>query len=459
MKLQNVKNALQPLLLKLRPRSPKGPSNDESSLIAPVQVLAVEKHQFVFGLDWRFYTDRKDLNLTFSAAKKEGYTHHILTQSEDLVGIGRVAEKKSKGKLNSASLQLIQTVSQGGVELFVFQLDRESYCLLAFNDSRPVNGYEKIGSRTEIMALAGDFQLSQVGQNIRQAGNTGALEHEENIKLSEAFGRLDEITRLKKIPDYKKLAFILFGILLLGSAAYFLNNYYGNIKMKESLAKMANERDPNFIYEREINSSMQNIGLPAHIQLERWLSVINPVPMLRRGWSLSGIHCLPNECKLNWKRHHGNFEEFYLNPLSNEINNIENQSANNPATGVIETTIKVAESESSGVTWTREKLFPLQSIQRPLASQLQDISLLSNSAVSLGKAELYPSKNGLSVQQVNKPVVSAEWMITHDLWSLSELSFTAQSLVVESLNIVRGDNKDQWIYTLKGRFYAKGKEY
>jgi len=459
MKLQNVKNALQPLFLKLRPRSPKGPSNEEASLIEPVQVLAVEKHRFVFGLDWRFYTDRKDLNLTFSAAKKEGYTHHILTQSEDLVGIGRFSEKKTKGQLYSASLQLIQTVSQGGVELFVFQLDRESYCLLAFNDSRPVNGYEKIGSRTDIMALAGDFQLSQVGQNIRQAGNTGALEHEENIKLSEAFGRLDEITRLKKIPDYKKLAFIVMGVLLLGLAAYYANSYYKNTKMKDILAKMANERDPNFIYEREINSSLQNIGLPAQMQLERWRSAINPVPMLRRGWSLTGIQCLPDECKLKWQREHGNFEEFYLNPLSNEIKNIESQSANNPATGVIETTIKVPVSESAAIKWTREKLFPLQNIQRPLASQLQDLSLLSNSAVYLANAELYPLKNGLSIQQVNKPVVSAEWMVTHDLWSLNELKFTIPSLVVEGLSISRDENKNQWIYTLKGRYYAKGKEY
>jgi hypothetical protein len=459
MKIQNVKNALQTLRLKLRPRSPKGSSNDEATLIAPVQVVTVEKHRFVFGLDWRFYTDRKDLNLTFSAAKKEGYTHHILTQSEDLVGIGRVAEKKSKGQLYSASLQLIQTVSLGGVELFVFQLDSDNYCLLAFNDSRPVNGYEKIGSRSDIMALAGDFQLSQVGQNIRQAGNTGVLEHEENIKLSEAFGRLDEITRLKKIPDYKKLAFIVLGVLLLGLAAYYANNYYKNIKMKDALAKMANERDPNFIYEREINSSLQNIGLPAQMQLDRWRAAINPVPMLRRGWSLTGIQCLPDECKLNWKRDHGNFEEFYLNPLSNEIKNIESQTANNPATGVIETTIKVPVLESAAIKWTREKLFPIQNIQRPLASQLQDLSLLSNSTVSLANAELYPSKNGLSVQQVNKPVVSAEWMIAHDLWSLNELSFTVPSLVVESLNVVRGENKDQWTYTLKGRYFAKGKEY
>jgi hypothetical protein len=126
---------------------------------------------------------------------------------------------------------------------------------------------------------------------------------------------------------------------------------------------------------------------------------------------------------------------------------------------VIETTIKVPASESAAIKWTREKLFPLQNIQRPLASQLQDLSLLRNSAVSLANAELYPSKNGLSIQQVNKPVVSAEWMVTHDLWSLNELNFTVPSLVVESLNIVSGENKNQWIYTLKGRYYAKGKEY
>jgi hypothetical protein len=107
----------------------------------------------------------------------------------------------------------------------------------------------------------------------------------------------------------------------------------------------------------------------------------------------------------------------------------------------------------------REKLPSLAQAHRLLASQLQDLSLLPESNVFLKNADLYPATAGATVSQINKPVVRGEWAIEHEIWSLNDLSFSISGLVAESLSIVQPENSKSWVYTLKGRYYAKGKDF
>lgn len=472
MNIQDLKSKLAERLLKLK-RAKKSaiphatPSNaeglEETGPAEPALPLAhievVEKHNYVFGLDWRFFTDRKDLSQTLSLAKKDGYTHRVITQTEDLVGIGRILETKKKGKLHSASLQLAQGVSLGGVEIFVFQLETDHFCLIALNESRAVIGYEKTGTRDEILTLAGEFQLAHVGHNIRQVGNTGALEHEEHVKLAEAFARPDDTTRINKIPNYKILfisSVVILGIILL---IYSIYGYLNEAKSKAAAQKIAQEKDPNFLYEKSIDVVMQNVGLHAQIQLERWRSTIKDVPLSRQGWSLTGIECAPEECKLGWKRDFGSFADFFTVSQAGESKNTESQEANNPANSSIQTILKVSPASNDSRGLQREKLPTLTELQRPLASQLQDLSLLPKSTVALKVPELFSGSPGVAGPQILKPVVRGDWSIVHDIWSLNDLSFNIPAMVAESLTVSPVEKTSQWVYTLKGHYYAKGKDF
>jgi hypothetical protein len=424
-----------------------------------VQVARIEKHTFAFGLDWRFFTDRKDLGQALRGAKRDGFSHHVVNQTEDLVGLARLEKGAVKGPLHCASLQLVQSVSQGGVELFVFHLDQDVYSLIALNDSRPILDFERIGSRSEILALAGEFQLAQVGHTIRQAGNTGVLEHEEPIKLSEAFGRLDETTRFKVIPDYKLLFIGLAVAVGLGLAVHLVYRYINAENIKQQQALEARERDPNFVYEKGIDASMKEIGLPASIQLERWRTTLRPIPLSRQGWTLTSIVCMQQECKLAWNRSYGNFLDFYAAAQANEVSQVESQDAGNPASSRIETTLKVSALPEGTPGLDRQNLPELTGIQRPLSSQLQDLSLLPNSSVSMNVPVLFPAADGVSLAQINKPVVRAEWSFTHELWSLDEVNFTHPSLVLDSFTLAPDEKSGQWNYSLKGHYYAKGKAF
>lgn len=423
------------------------------------QIVSIEKHTYVLGLEWRFFNDRKDLNQGLRLARREGATHYVVTQSEDLYGLARLHESKRAKRPVSASLQLSQVLSRGGTELFVFQLEGDTFCLVALNDSRPITGFEKVGPRSEILALAGEFQLSQVGNTIRQVGNTGVLEHEETVSLSEAFGKLEEFTGIKNIPNYKLIFLTLGGLLLLGLAAFMVYGYFNEAKLKAEMQRQARERDPNFIYEGGIDAGMKAIGLPAQVQLQRWRDTIMHIALAKEGWTLTGIECLPEECKLNWKRAYGSYADFFAASYANEVRSIETQDPVNPAKSDIQSVLKVAPAQAALTGLVRDKLQVLQQLQRPLASQLQDFSLLSGSTVQLKNPELYPGTPGITAAQIGKPVLRGEWSLSHELWSLNDLSFPLPALTLNNLSITRSQESDQWTYTLKGFYYAKGKDF
>lgn len=462
MTFQQFKAEFQARLRNLAPAKNRIPDSPAAETADPkaalLQAVTAEKYQYIFGFEWRFYSDRKDLKQTLNAAKREGYTHYITTNSEDLVGIGRIDAKKSTHHF-AAALQLSDKVSVGGLELFIFKISDEVFTLVALNDSRPENGFEKSGSRSEILALAGEFQMANADQNIRQAGNTGALEHEEHIKLFDAFARPESFTRIKKIPDYKLLIICIVGALVLAGISYSSYRWVNKSRQKEADLKRAQQMDPNFIYENEINSSLKGTGLPAQIQLDGWRSIIFNMPLSRQGWVLNSITCQAVECKLDWIRNYGSYEDFYSKSPANEIKSSESQEKNNPASSSIQTMANLPPRQEITAGIDRDKLLPSRKIQQKIASLLQDISLLKNSNVVLENPEVFPAGAGRNVSIITKPVVRGSFEITHELWSLADLNFPLPALTLESLNISKEQETGQWTYTLKGYYYAKGKEF
>ena len=205
---------------------------------------------------------------------------------------------------------------------------------------------------------------------------------------------------------------------------------------------------------------MKKTGLPAQQQMERWRATIQDIPVSRQGWTLTDIACQPEQCTLNWARDYGSYAEFFAVPLAHEVRSTESQAANNPASSKIQTVLTVPPAPVATVGLDRKQLPGLPQTQRLLASQLQDLSLLENSSVELKNAELYPAPAGLNAAQINKPVVRGEWTIAHEIWSLNDLSFSIPGLVAENLSIVvQPEKSNSWVYTLKGRYYAKGKDF
>lgn len=456
MKLQGL---IHTVLARLRPQAPTEEPQAVPNQSHRVATLTLERHTYAYGLDWRFYADRKDLRGTMMFAQRGGVLSHCaLTTTGDMVGLGLHQSKQSPRKVHSAAAHLAETQSQGGIELFVFDFGKELYGLTALHDSRPVAGFDQLGPVREILALAGQFQVQHAGQDIRQVGNAGLLENEETLKISQAFAQPADEARLKALPNYRLRVIVAVGVALILGLSFLLWWWLNMEEIKAAQAKREREQDPNYIYERSIDSALHAIRVPAQVQLQSWRAAIEAVPMVQNGWKLEKINCVPEQCEVLWRRDFGNYKEFYRQPVAGAMGNSESQTGDNPAQASIQTILQV-NLPAAGTAPARASLPPLRESLQSLASQLQDMALLPNGAVQLKAAELYPAVPGFKAAQITKPVVRGAWSVTHELWSLNDLELQGPALVSEGLLIQRDEKTEEWIYTLTGNYYAKGKTY
>jgi hypothetical protein len=94
-----------------------------------------------------------------------------------------------------------------------------------------------------------------------------------------------------------------------------------------------------------------------------------------------------------------------------------------------------------------------------LSIQLQDLALLEDGQVSITAAALHPKIDGLQVDQISKPMVKGQWSVRHQLWTLADLELKGEAVVTDQLLLERDTNSKQWMYTLNGNYYAKGRSF
>lgn len=427
--------------------------------VGAATVVMIERRPYAFGIDWRFYGDGKELRQTLWSAHRSRLSHYILGDTQDLIGLMRGLSGEFKGKPHAAALHLAESVSRGGTELFVFKLTNDLYSITALQDSRPVLPFDRVGSRSEILTLAGQFQLQCVGQELRQVGNTGELEDEENLKLTDAFGRPVDRVRLKAVPNFRLILIGLGALLVLGLIATTTSWWLGKERAQADMARKQRERDPNVMYEKEVETAIKAMGLTAQLQLSSWRETIKDIPESHGGWGLSKISCSVDRCEAQWERTFGNYQDFHLKPLPGLISAADTQNADNPAQAGIQTVHKVNLPVNPPAALSRAELPAMRESVQLLASQLQDLALLPNGEIKLGPPALYPAVQGLNPQLINKPVVQGKWSLSHELWTLGDLDFKGKGLSVQALSIVRDEKTKEWMYLLTGSYYAKAKDF
>jgi hypothetical protein len=441
-------------------RRPKASGADPWGAPSPGLVNAssvqIGRHHWVFGLEWQVYDERKELSRLQRTHQAQGYTHCVLASAGHMVGFAAGIDKSLGRKPLSVAVHLAETVSLGNLELFIFELPDGLFSLTALNDSQPVPHFDHVGTLQETLALISEYRALQSDQPIRYVGNTDMFDSIEKMTLNEAFARPEGSAQLSKLPNYrlrKTIAMIVLpSVLALAAGAAWLEH----MRQVEEQERIAREQDPNYIYENAVGSAMQQTGLQAQITLDRWREVIFRIPTARAGWRLEKITCQPTSCSVSWARDFGSYQDFHAQPLDGANSSSEVQNGDSPAKANITTVMSVPTLPNESKGLVRNDLPPSRDILQQVASQLQDISLLPEANVKLKQPELYPN-TGATVEQIANPVVKGEWTITHELWSLGDLSFNLPTLVLQSLTIEQDEKTKNWTYSLTGHFYAKGK--
>lgn len=421
------------------------------------QSVRIGRQHLVFGLSWQLYADHKELRQLKRTWQPRGYTHYVVATSDDMVGFAARIDKNMGPKPVSAAIHLAETVALGGLEVFIFELPDGLYTLNALNDSQPVPHFDHIGTLQETLALVSEYRALQADQAVRFVGNTELFENIEKISLTEVFSRPDQAAHLHTLPNFglrKLLALILIPSVLLfaGIAAWF-----EHARQVEEQERLARERDPNYIYEKAVGPAMQTIEPQAQVTLEHWREVVYRMPTARAGWRLEKVECQPSSCNATWQRDFGNYEDFKLAPLEGVVSSSEAQTGESPAKASITTVMGVAVLPTEIQPLLRTSLPGARTLLQEFGSQLQDISLLQGVDIKLKQPELYPA-TGATVDQITNPVVRGEWSITHDLWTLGELTFDLPSVALKGLTLQQDEKTKNWTYTLTGHYYANGKK-
>lgn len=425
--------------------------------IESARSVLIGRQHFVFVMDWRLFANRADLSNSMRAAQRQGYSHG-LTMSGDMVGFAAGLDRQMPSKPFSAAIQLAETVSEGGIEMFIFKFADGQYSLTVLNDARPVPQFDQMGSLDDVRSMVNEYKALQAGQDIRFVGNTDLFEGMQPLSLNDAFSAPEAAAALKKLPNYRlriQLLLVLLPLVLLAAA---IVGWLQWQRQAESQRRQAQAQDPNRNYEQQVDASLRQLGPSANVMLAQWRSTIVGVPVERAGWKLEKIVCQPTACTASWQRDVGSFKDFKATPMVGVEGITETQSGDNPAKASIETVLPLGLASAEGQPLVRSELPNLTQAMQVVASDLQDISLLEDVKVKLLPPELFPA-TGTSAQQLARPVVRGEWSITHELWSLGELVLAYPAQVLRDLTIQQDDKTKKWIYTLTGHYYAKGKNY
>jgi hypothetical protein len=429
----------------------------EAAAIKFSSSVRIVSQQWLFCLEWQSFTDGNELPQLMRSFKYRGCSHYIVNVHNDIVGFAKGHPDGSLDKkMLSAAIHLAETASFGGLELFVFEFTENFYGLIALNESRPVPQFDSVGTEVEIMGLVEEYRALHAKQSIRYVSNTDWFDNVEKMSINDAFSNSDRAARVQLIPNYqlRKLVFkIILPIVLIFMLAFLWIEYLDRVREQERLAR---EQEPDYIYEKTVASAMRQIGPPAQISLTQWREIIYRIPTVRFGWKLERITCHPASCNIIWQRDYGSYIDFQAKPLDGFISSTQEQIGDSPSKARLSNVLKISNHSEEVAALTRAGLPPLREALERVASKLQDLSLLPNMDTKLKSLELYPN-TGAQLDQIINPVVKGEWTISHELWTLGDLSFDYSALDLQSLIIQQDEKTKKWIYTLTGNFYAKGK--
>lgn len=433
--------------------STKVPSKENSAEQSTVQLVQIEGKSFIFGLEWRLIPPTRALIRTISLARNEGKSMYVISEMEDIIGLG-VGNRLRRGPKFSAALHLASKFSQGGLELYAFELSNLQVAVVALNESRPIPGFDYVGDSTNARNLIDEFLAIQSGQMIRQVGNAGLLEAEESVSVEDIFDFPVRAARIRALSNGRSTRWLLYlcGLIVLSVAA---GLYWLEYERKEFIqASRQNAETVDVIYRRSLTAALRNLPSAGHARFESWLKVINDLPLAHKGWRLVRVECVGSECKAQWDRVYGNFSDFMNAVPPHTKRSEEVQVKDNPVKASILTWHALDEQPEKIVRIDPENLPKMQAGLRELSDRLQDLSLLGQAQTQVDKPSLFG--DGPGPEQIENPIFKGGWSLSHELWILRYLIIpdhcVAQSLELELFNHKGEENR---VFKAKGDYYVR----
>jgi hypothetical protein len=417
--------------------------------------LILKGQVFLFGIDWEYSPFEGSKNKELQAQRKNGFAFYAVSRFQDAIGYVK-ALPAVKGKKYAAALHICDQQSQGGIEIFCFHLNANRYALIALNESKPVPGHDYIGSKENVWQLGMDFANLQENQPIRYVGNAGIFDMEETLTLEKVFSNPSPNSEFASITNQPLIVGLASVILTVFGLIYGVNEYFAHIKQQQELQRQAMMNDPNLMYERSIEPALKQVTNGGRTQIDNWMQTIGKLPLKTAGWRLNAVSCNLQSCTATWNRQYGNFSELFNSIPVAFASRTELMDATKPGNSTATTThLLLDEPKAQGLS--RSNLPVAKELLSQFSSQLQDLSLLDNTVITLDKPALFPITAQGTPDSLNRAVVRGNWGLQLELWTIGSLNLFP-NVVPETLDIQFSEGKqDPAVYSLKGSFYALNK--
>jgi hypothetical protein len=426
--------------------------------------------RLVFGVRWSPITQDARLGSQLRQARKKGYTFYILTPQSDAVGLIGSFPKVISQRPHAASLILSEHFSTSGAELFLFEYE-EQWSLVGLSDNSPMPGFDTMGTKDEIEALAQEFAAMNAGQTIRYFGNVNWFSDVSLLQPTQLIERLDRRTKLQYLPNQMfRWVTAAFCLLLLGAvvgAQQFLNQKW----RKEQATSQLQAENHNMAYELGIDAALSGAGRAGNYSLYPWRSTLQAMPTQAGGWQLKSLECKADQCRALWSRHAGNYLDFdnafpYAGSARPDLVPKEDGQAELQTDhATVEVPAVAAGQLEPPRRVVRTQLPKIRDAYLQWASFLQDVKLMPHQTSTFSAAKIFASE--ASIDQITRPVVRASWTLESDLWTLRDL-FLPNYVVAEKLEIfpanvhtvVKASGQvmvRDYRYKITGSFYAQGR--
>ena len=419
---------------------------------APPMVTVIEGVRYVFGLEWRLIPPTRSLQRTLSLARKENKMQYVLTDMQDIIGFCGHLPRKWRNAY-SAALHLAGRLSQGGLELYAFELAHDQCMVVALNESRPIPGFDFVGEAALGRGLVDEFLAIEQGQPIRFMGNAGWLEGEESVALEDIFANPASAARLKRLWAANSVKWAA------GGAAVFLSlvaggHYWVEMEREEMMMAAQNPAiDLNAEYQQSLAQAWAEVAAPGAGLLLQWQALMADLPLVHQGWGLKKVECDAKACQAQWTRMYGTYADFFkkLPPRTHSAQEV--QEGDDALQAMVVSKHVVVPKEPQP-TWHHAKLPRIDIALRELSSELQNLALLGQVKVALSKPTLFGGNE--DPQLLAQPVMTGQWSVKHDASTLGYLTVPSHGVPKRLLlEVSKANGQPAMTYVFEGQYYAQ----
>lgn len=420
------------------------------------QVLVAQEIALVFGVQWMPVTSDVRLGKLLKTARQDGYVNYVSHSYQDTVGfIGALPAGVKKAY--SAAIILSLQFSEGGTELFVFQ-QGDLYGLVGLIEYSPMPGFDAIGTKEQIKAVAEEFKSLNASQLLRFYGNVDWFPEQEELELAKlSIKAATTKSAVQLIPNVKRLMALIAAAMLILGGIYWGYSYYQGILEEQQAFVQASLNDPNRLYEAAITSALATTGPPGKARLMQWRALFEKLPLTLNGWVARVVTCEAKQCEVQWVRVSGDLNDFEAalpKALHSKTSFKLEKGLVTPELLTTHEVTSFAKVEGIDKSIDRGELSNVTNAQYKWGSLLQNISLLPKSTVKMLPPVLFGNSTA-TIEILNKPVVKGTWSLEHELWSLPDLEIP--NFVVPETLTIQIDLNAGLRYKLEGAYYAKGK--